>query len=1334
MRLASNWAVILAGLFLVSCSNIEDQLGEFREPYLAKRLVNSKWEKQGVGTDEWYYRLTVIEAPANTGALGIADGHIFHPELIRFEITKDLLIGRRAHASVINADREGQEDTKPHYRGAPVVAYAIREHFDLVDADASATEPRKSYKKPWFSRAFISVDWSKNLVGNLTRSDASEGVFQLDINNSMTFVIDEMWPGNPKQSRIGRDFIEFTTRHAVEVSLDAYHGKYGPVYKGDSAAPMIDVRHSFMKKKPSDFIPLAYPDEIAVVDDQGALVLNQAGEPQYVPINKRFGFVRVHYDGRPIYVENVDHGDPKRLERATIFNIWQKSHDDDGKVIPIEARNVNPIIYYVNVLHPESLMDTSFRVAKRWNMVFKRAVFHAQPNKYKNVEEVPDVFILRQNDCHEDTIKDWLLRKRPDLKNVVELSARVRFNDVARALHREKIETGSNFTQHFVLESSAKRELEQLCAALEYHTRDSEKPFTYQRPGDLRFNLLNLETENNTTDWSGFGPMFADPISGEILSATANINLKYIDLRANRISEQIGLLTKKFPGIRAVFGPGALENAKSGNEVSELAMTAFRHRVGEMRETKRFERSRSKSPASLEKLSVGISHKEKTLINKALGQKTASQRNSVMDSTRFVDDMSLGIAIKYAHLSDGERFLKLRELVFEAVALHEIGHNIGLEHNMAASSDALNYGQNYWLIEGLPSDLAEAKSRIENPLLREQLEICLRDGIDIPGFSPAGIEARRITTQDCLQQKNRMASSVMDYHASSLSDIEGLGLYDEAAVKWAYGQLVEVFPQENIRVDLNKIALAHWLKNNDYREIPGTVLKNVQAINDRRHEPFIWDQHGAKRALPPNAVPYASCKDATGREGPRCVAFDFGPDMQASAQWQKARYWQQFVLSNFAYDSLVDFDASSLTAAALDMDILDRFTNMLRWYYYSLEHDPDFLGSHREQDYVKALAMGMNHFAHVIGTPESGAHISAPTWTLERDGISDVLHNRLAAAKVLVPVSGLSQCTLKSVSSMDERGKLSGRFDYRYAEVPLGAGRPFDPGIERGVDDKFLVYFGSMLTKKYALHLMTAPLSEALALENVEQSERLSLTWYHAFPEAVTSILSAIIGGHYEQIGPLVHGDGSIAPRDVVDEATLKPVLLKDQVSIMPAMDETMGLFATESVLSTMSESLHGDLGFLTNMRISCRGCSDDIDYADTGNDFRVARFRHLSGQEYQTAQSVKSQAIGAELLQRANIQKDHYLRLTKCVESEEARLTDSLCSCVKTSHRKTFDAWICCDESNEDCLGPELETVGSGQCTLEDLKRRREQSIDQLNATVGFIDNMRRLFKQANL
>ena len=61
----------------------------------------------------------------------------------------------------------------------------------------------------------------------------------------------------------------------------------------------------------------------------------------------------------------------------------------------------------------------------------------------------------------------------------------------------------------------------------------------YQRR-DLRFNMINLVVKRAQTGWLGLGPMLADPLSGETISAVSNINMAYLDSSSANAARQMG--------------------------------------------------------------------------------------------------------------------------------------------------------------------------------------------------------------------------------------------------------------------------------------------------------------------------------------------------------------------------------------------------------------------------------------------------------------------------------------------------------------------------------------------------------------------------------------------------------------------------------------------------------------------------------------------------------------------------------------------------------------------------------------------------------------------------
>ena len=64
----------------------------------------------------------------------------------------------------------------------------------------------------------------------------------------------------------------------------------------------------------------------------------------------------------------------------------------------------------------------------------------------------------------------------------------------------------------------------------------------------------------------------------------------------------------------------------------------------------------------------------------------------------FADDSIIGTAMELAGLPPDEIFKRLRAAIFRGLSEHEMGHTMGLRHNFAGSTDALNYHDDYWKI------------------------------------------------------------------------------------------------------------------------------------------------------------------------------------------------------------------------------------------------------------------------------------------------------------------------------------------------------------------------------------------------------------------------------------------------------------------------------------------------------------------------------------------------------------------------------------------------------------------------------------------------------------
>ncbi|MBC7792692.1 MAG: hypothetical protein H7Z43_03205, partial [Clostridia bacterium] len=298
------------------------------------------------------------------------------------------------------------------------------------------------------------------------------------------------------------------------------------------------------------------------------------------------------------------------------------------------------------------------------------------------------------------------------------------------------------------------------------------------------------------------------------------------------------------------------------------------------------------------------------------------------DMSAVLDEGLVGLAKELAGKPRDERRSILRARVFAAVALHEIGHNIGFRHNFAGSYDALNYGRTFWDLE---TSGASEQAKLE------------------------------------AKQPEHKYSSIMDYHGKVNGDFQGLGLYDRAALKFGYGQLVERFTSAATAGGPELLA---FREANDYRKLPQHV-GSVDAIHARTDRVWDWraDAQRSQAAiaeLHQSEVPYMFCSDEFAQATPTCRRFDFGANASEQVEASYVRYKNYFLFNNYLRNRL-QLNTSSLINRSYTV-----FYDVLNTYQYMIlyrSRDPAFLTSDRGIDMASATARGVNALAEIIAMP-----------------------------------------------------------------------------------------------------------------------------------------------------------------------------------------------------------------------------------------------------------------------------------------------------------------------------------------------------------------------------
>jgi hypothetical protein len=145
---------------------------------------------------------------------------------------------------------------------------------------------------------------------------------------------------------------------------------------------------------------------------------------------------------------------------------------------------------------------------------------------------------------------------------------------------------------------------------------------------------------------------------------------------------------------------------------------------------------------------------------------------------------------KYGTLSAKERGEKIYQDLWKesvkGIALHEIGHSLGMFHNFASSWDAPNYNPQYWQLrtnEGAAAKACDAPRTADSP------DTCMgprysdpesKDEAGLAGESRPGVDYFGNT-------------STMEYQLERFGETVGLGTYDYHTMKTLYGRVVDTF-------------------------------------------------------------------------------------------------------------------------------------------------------------------------------------------------------------------------------------------------------------------------------------------------------------------------------------------------------------------------------------------------------------------------------------------------------------------------------------------------------------------------------------------------------------
>lgn len=1374
MRVRSMLVMVLAALGLAACAEVAPDINLVQPPYVEKDLFDGSW----------YYKSTVVDSAPTNQWVSQGDGDWAVIERLRWKVTEGFLYGYRDWEYVPGSETGEMEGAD--YYGSPIVMYAIKEHFDIrrVYNPQTGEETNvidKNVELPWNERKFMVVDWATNMAPDYGMINWTFGIPISSI-TSNAYYVQSHEIDNADRARVGEDYIDVVGHYTLWPDfLGCWYEFYSAI---DCAPGEIHIRHSFVKvDQDNDYETMPFPDSVDLVDDSGEYMrVNSSGSlvttaacpdcpVKRIPIFERFGDYRLD---RLTYDQRYDITESGVMRRANRFNIWKQSKDSDGNPIPYHQREVKPVIYYLNVEFPDdedmnremrekwSVKNASRLVGERWNQPFREVVAMlrvmsrtgngtaTKAEVEAELANVPTMFEVRDNDCNLQNVRDYVAGSA--IK--AELNA---------ALDRY---IGG-------IDNLEKSSLSSACTVIESLTETTDNPFTWQRHGDLRYNMLVWIDKPIEAGWIGLGPMFMDPITGETVSSTAHYAGAYADTAITRILDYFEAMWGELDEFDLITGQdisryinevkgdlGRQRDARLSDSVINEMNRRFR-RLGN-NEPEKLLREIPPGWASgrlgrikgtpLEDLTIGRddwlvaeriadpdglqqlgSSNLMDLVSPARDfrrekpqrdfERKLDQMKRTRDMPEFFDAALLNQAAFLKGLSHDERYAAMRYMLFDAVMTHEVGHNVGMRHNFAGSNDALNFGKGYWDLQKLPADLDAARAElatINDPRVA-QIDECLAQVDQHPGNTA--------TTQHCLGAWEKMYSSIMDYHGKIVGDFNGLSDYDDAFIHFVYGGVLQAFdPGALDTAALGGQDLKQWLFYNDYKRIPEVFTNGIDGIQERHYVKYEWGASKTTMPEPENVVPYKMCSDEYANRLPECRTSDYGANQTEIIETELTRFKEYYYFSHFNRGRTSYYwywDAMDANMYVMQ-DILQTFQYM----YYYRANDPGFFDTDSGRDYLKASLMGINLFAEILAMPSNGRFLELDAQggmlvSSMKDGYWRVepTEDYIGGTTGGLPIEGGSG-VLVAGSYFNDCDEAPG-LNY---SVPLGGGRPFFLNYSADYEEWVFTSLGSYFDKDNALFMLAEPTSTFLPFVGVVSNaaadpRTFQINFFRLFRDEVLNAFYGVISGDLNRYASVMRRVGSkwvFEPRQFInlDGTTPGYAVGADTKMLIPSMAYNLRYSALLYGMALMTNLLDGEEDFTHISKIAVKGQEDDIQAFDDIAEFdadgvkQKSEFVHpISGVTYRALRQGDT-PIGFFMVEEANRRVDRWREFQSCVD--DMALDTGLCECTYQSQVVDANGKYAC---------PPRET---GRCEDDDRYRRAEAAMEALERHVELMNNIR--------
>jgi hypothetical protein len=924
MRSKVYWGALVVAAFVAGgCAEERAPINRVQANALDKSFFVGKNLVSPEDDPEFYAAATVIDVPYGVNH-GLFSGQAGGLKRLKWEITEDKLIARATYETYDGVDGRGSKRTN---NGEVIAAFPITAHFDIKRSYNPSTGEElnvieeNTTDRPWNERQYFRADWSTNLITSSIWWDplAQNAVFGDSgyTAEPLAYYVND--PGNPDAPvfATSEGYFDVTqkifvtpmtlTRDGQTVPTCFWPGHFtgGTFETGVCESSEIKVRMSFLKlKSPGDIGYQEYEPKNwdgARMSAFGAFTVDRKGYDNHFGIidDKWYRFVQRYNiwaesfakaaDGSLIacatdYADGVDpnrdtDGDGTDDECASAGAGSVCNTIEHACTIPYARRQVKTVAWHHHMMDDdEVVVYWSERATEEWDTALRLAVQAARQVECRRTggASVVGTPFEGKGDCETTFHVD--MGQEVELRNV-------------RALNSCWAEKGRRSPD--CTAPSAVAAIEPVIAFCHNPVRPTDdaacgKPGLVTRVGDIRYHSINMwRTPENSSPW-GFGPSWADPLTGEIIQSSINVYNSVTDRSAQSVIDKARWYAGELTSDQVTSGDYVRNWA--GAKASPLAGDSFLmspeevdHRLKSLAHATETATNLQQPTGTFTQLSpnIGIDALRQQLIDneappvvgganraefdaridaikgtpieaelvgpmwveavgidpetpaapdvldvaspfRSLGfrnvlnfeeavHKQLAKQGMCMYDNEAVEPSSV-IAIsnllnrKFGAYdpaaspgAQSERIQKMWDYVrgkmHYGVLLHEMGHTIGERHNFTSSYDKFNYRPQYWQLRtGDGATKQRVTQRCTSPTTDPTGENCIGPRYYDP-MTQAEIENSIYTWAQ---------TTVMDYSGELTHDWLGLGVYDYAAARMFYGDVVDVRPDLAFTCDENE--------------------------------------------------------------------------------------------------------------------------------------------------------------------------------------------------------------------------------------------------------------------------------------------------------------------------------------------------------------------------------------------------------------------------------------------------------------------------------------------------------------------------------------------------